>query len=40
MVVQHYQLNGHEFEEILGESEGQGGLECCSPRVLKELDMT
>ena len=40
MVGWHHRLNGHEFEEILGESEGQGGLECCSPRVLKELDMT
>ena len=23
-----------------GVGDGQGGLECCSPRVLKELDMT
>ena len=25
------QLNGHEFEQILGDSEGQGRLVCCSP---------
>ena len=37
---QHHQLNGHEFEKTLGESEGQGSLECCSPRGRKELDMT
>ena len=22
----HHQFNGHEFEQILGDSEGQGGL--------------
>ena len=26
----HLQLNGHEFEQTLGDSEGQGSLECCS----------
>ena len=26
----HHQLNGHEFEQALGESEGQGILACCS----------
>ena len=26
-------LDGHEFEQTLGDSEGQGSLECCSPRV-------
>ena len=35
-----HQLNGHEFEQTLGDSEGQGGLACCSPRGCKELDMT
>ena len=25
-------LNGHEFEQIPGDSEGQGSLACCSPR--------
>ena len=24
-------LNGHEFEQALGDCEGQGSLECCSP---------
>ena len=24
-------LNGHEFEQSLGESEGQGSLACCGP---------
>ena len=30
----------HEFEEALGDGEGQGSLECCSPWGRKELDMT
>ena len=38
MVGWHHQLNGHEFEQTLGDGEGQGGLACCSPRVHKELD--
>ena len=40
MVEWHHQLNGHEFEQILGESEGQGSLACCCPWGCKELDMT
>ena len=36
----HHWLKGHEFEQILGESEGQGSLECCSQRGRKESDMT
>ena len=40
MVGWHHQLNGHEFEEALGDGEGQGGVVCCSPWVHKELDMT
>ena len=39
MVGWHHQFNGHEFEQALGESEGQGGLACCSPRGCKESDM-
>ena len=27
----HHRLHGHEFEQTLGESEGQGSLACCSP---------
>ena len=26
-----YDINGHEFEQTLGDSEGQGSLVCCSP---------
>ena len=33
MVGWHYQLNGHEFEQTPGDSEGQGSLVCCSPWV-------
>ena len=31
MVGWHHQLNEHEFEQTLGDSEGQGSLACCSP---------
>ena len=31
----HHQLNGHEFEQAPGGSEGQGSLGCCSPWVTK-----
>ena len=31
MVGWHHRLNGHEFEQTLGDGEGQGGLACCSP---------
>ena len=27
----HHRLNGHEFEQTLQDSEGQGNLVCCSP---------
>ena len=27
MVVWHHLLNGHEFEQVLGDSEGQGSLD-------------
>ena len=40
MVGWHHQLNGHEFEKALGESEGQGSLGCCRPWSHKESDMT
>ena len=26
----HHQLNGHESEQMLGDSEGQGSQACCS----------
>ena len=31
MVVWHHWHNGHEFEQTLGNSKGQGSLACCSP---------
>ena len=31
MVGWHHQLNGHESEQALGDSEGWGSLACCSP---------
>ena len=36
----HHRFNGHEFEQTLGDSEGQRSLACCSPWGHKELDMT
>ena len=44
MVGGHQQCNGHEFEQALGDGEGQGNLAswtaCCGPWDHKELDMT
>ena len=40
MVGWHHQLNGHEFEQTLGNSEGQGSLVCCSPWGRKDSDTT
>ena len=41
MVGCHYRLfNGHEFEQALGDGEGQGSLVCRSPWGHKESDMT
>ena len=40
MVEWHHWLNGHEFEQTPGDSEGQGSLVCCSPWGYKESDMT
>ena len=34
----HQWLNGHKFEQTLGDSERQGSLTCCSPWGHKELD--
>ena len=31
MVGWHHQLNGHEFEQALGNGERQAGMVCCSP---------
>ena len=40
MVGWHHCHNGHEFEQVLGDGEGQGSLVCCSPWGHKESDMT
>jgi len=40
MVVWNHWLDGHEFEQALGVSDGQGGLACCIPWGHKQLDMT
>ena len=34
----HHQLNGHEFEQALGDGEGQGSLPCCSSWGCKDSD--
>ena len=36
----HHQLNGHEFEQIPGDCEGQGSLACYSSWGCKESDTT
>ena len=36
MVGWHHCHNGHEFEQVLGDGEGQGSLVCCSPWGLKK----
>ena len=36
----HHQLNGREFEQALGDGEGQGGLVCCTTWGFKELGIT
>ena len=38
MVGWYHQLNGHGFEQTLGDSEGQGSLVCCSSWGHKESD--
>ena len=40
MVGGHHRLNGHEFEQTPGYSEGQASQACCSPRRRKESDTT
>ena len=40
MVGWHHRLNGHVFEQALGDGEGQGRLAYCSPWGRKELDTT
>ena len=40
MIGWHYQLNGQEFEQTPGDSEGEGRLACCSPWGHRESDTT
>ena len=40
MLGRHHLLNGHEFEQTLGNSEGQVILVCCRSRGHKESDTT
>ena len=40
MVGWHYQLDGHEFEQVSGGGDGQGSLVCCCPWGHRELDTT
>ena len=40
MVGWHHWLNGHEFEQAPGVSDGQWGLVCCSSWGHQESDMT
>ena len=35
-----HRLNGHEFEQTLGDGKGQGSLACCNLWGHKESDMT
>ena len=37
MVGWHHGLNGHEFEQISVDSEGQGSLACYNPRDCKDM---
>ena len=39
-VTQHHQLNGHDFEQTLGDSTGHGSMACCSPWGHKESATT
>ena len=36
----HHRLDGHEFKQIPGVGDGQGGLACCDSWGRKESDMT
>ena len=38
MIRWHHRLNGYEFEQTLGDGEGQGSLVSCSPWSGKQLD--
>ena len=36
----HHRLDGHEFEQALGDGEGQGSLACCPTLGQKDSNMT
>jgi len=40
MVEWHHQLDGREFEQVLGVDDGQGSLVYCRPWGRKESHMT
>ena len=40
MVGWHHQLNGHEFEQVSGDGEGQVSLACCTLWDCNESDTT
>ena len=40
MLGWYHQLDGHEFEQVLGVGDGQVSLECCYPWGHKESDRT
>ena len=40
MVGWHSRLNGHDFEQVPGAGDGEGGLVFCIPWGHKESDMT
>ena len=40
MIGWHHRLDGLEFEQTQGDSEGQERLACCSPWSCKESDTT
>ena len=40
MVGSYHDINGYEFDQVLGVDDGQGGLACCSPWGCKESDTT
>ena len=40
MVGWRHRLSKHEFQQALGDGEGQGGLVCCNLQGHKESDTT
>ena len=40
IVGRYHRLDGHEFEQVLGVGDEQGGLACCDSWGQKESDTT